>query len=1119
MRHKKVLLIGSGPIQIGQGCEFDYSGTQAALALREEGYEVVLVNSNPASIMTDPSTASRIYIEPLCAEVLEKIALAENVGAVAPTFGGQFGLNLFMELEEKGFWKKHGISALGVEPRTVQITEDRFEFQRILKNLGLETIRNSFCKTVEEGLSQAKDLGFPVIVRASFTLGGSGGGIAQNEAELVRILEEGFRVSPLAELSIEENISGWKEFELEVMRDSQGCFLVVCGVENVNPMGVHTGDSITVSPCMTLTDKEYQRLRDLSRIIFDAVGLRIGGANIQFAIHPVTGRLVVVEMNPRVSRSSALVSKATGYPIARIAARLAAGRSLMDLRNEVTQVTSAFFEPSIDYVAVKIPLWDTHRFEGASPRLGIQMKSVGEVLSFGRTFRDAFEKAWISLERGYQGWPDLREHWAKTGCLQKDLNETILEQSLSEPSPALFPAIKSAFDHGFSINRIHALTRISFFFLDQLEQLHAVETQLRGLKSLTSPQVPNLFKKARQDGLTLEKISSLTGFSVEKIAGKLDQLGISAGFRMVDTCAGEFSAETPFYYRTVDSWDENRPSVGRKKVVVLGSGPNRIGQGVEFDASCVHAIKGAQKEGYEAIMINCNPETVSTDFLIPDKLFMEPLAKEHVLDILSSERPDFVLLQFGGQSPLKLAEAISQHGYQLAGTPLQSIQLAEDRRLFGEMAAQLEIRVPKWDTCSTASEGLEKAAQIGFPLLVRPSYVLGGGGMEMVRSADELKVALEKALLMSSGPILLDQYLEGAREYDVDLLFDGTEVLIPEIMEHLEEAGIHSGDSSCVVPPRFLSLEIRSEIESQASRLAMRLEIKGLLNIQFAVLKGKLYVLEVNPRSSRSVPFLSKSTGVHLAYWASRIALGQKLKELQLEIPSRNWDAPPEPLMGCAIKAPVFPFSKFPGVLPALGPQMQSIGESMSWGADFSEVYHKVLMERGFNTTAWAKGNETSPLKVVVIASEIAIGLLQNSLEVLGNKKAEFLTLPEMAKWLQPLGKVNSLSEEQLLASLEGDCFVWVPRLVGQMDPKTRNFGDRVLRKAQRKRVLFSCSALQLEAFVQLWSNETFNGEINTFPLAIDGQYLERKHSDVPTRSSHSSRTQPRGVFGSDLPC
>jgi carbamoyl-phosphate synthase large subunit len=1069
---RKVLVIGSGPIQIGQACEFDYSGTQACLALRDEGYEVVLLNNNPASILTDAETAHTVYMEPLTKETLARVAREEGVWGVAPTFGGQVALNLYMALAREGFWDALGIRTLGLTPDTVDITEDRQRFQGVLKQLGLETVRGGFVKTVEEGLALARALSYPVIVRASFTLGGAGGGVARGETELVAILEEGFRVSPIAELCLEESIQGWKEFELEVMRDSQGCFLVVCGVENVNPMGVHTGDSITVSPCMTLTDVEYQRLRDDARAIFDAVGLKIGGANIQFAIHPETGRVVVVEMNPRVSRSSALVSKATGYPIARIAARLAVGRSLMDLRNEITRVTSAYFEPAIDYVAVKIPLWDTHKFEGASSELGIQMKSVGEALSFGRSFRDAFEKAWQSLERGFDGWPDYATFLAKHGRPGAEVSLEILEHALANPTPTLFPAIKTALRQGFSLERIHALTRIPFFFLQQLEELHALEVSVQNWSDHDEPGA--LFARARQDGFSLRRLSTLSGLPLEAVQTRLEtqSFGAKPTFRMVDTCAGEFEARTPFFYKTFETRDENPVSkTNKKRIVIPGSGPNRIGQGVEFDTSCVHAVRAARAEGYEAVMVNSNPETVSTDFLTPDKLYMEPLTEEGLLDVLAAEDPHGVFLQFGGQSPLKLAEAVKAAGHRILGTPLESIRLAEDRLQFGVLMDELGVPVPAWNTCTSVAEGFEKGIALGFPLLVRPSFVLGGQAMEIVRNADALRGALARALAaFPEGNVLLDCYLENAREYDVDCLCDGKETFVPALMEHLEEAGIHSGDSTSLIPPRHLDSSAQQRMLEITNQVALRLGVVGLMNVQFAVQTRTradgsradlVTVIEVNPRSSRSVPFVSRAMGLPLASLAARLAMGTTLATLRAQGALKL-----SPAANFCVKTPVFPFHKFPGVLPVLGPQMQSIGETMSLGSTFEEAMAKAYA---------GQGQSASKVRTLFfVASPEACAQMADTLrDLFSLGHSHGLTFQVDAATHSALSHLSLLPKPQecsvqvwedaeLVLALEDNvgAFVLAPTLVGTPSLASRTLAHRLLRTALRKRIPFTNSSL-----------------------------------------------------------
>jgi carbamoyl-phosphate synthase large subunit len=901
---KKVLVLGSGPIQIGQGCEFDYSGTQACVALRELGYEVVLVNSNPATIMTDSSTADRVYIEPLTLESVVSILELERPCALLPTMGGQVALNLFLELDAHGHLERLNVRALGVRPETVILTEDRRAFRNMLLELGYEVIRGDVASSAAQALAIAQQLSFPLVVRSSFTLGGAGGGVVHSHAEFNALLERVFLPNIKAEVVVEESIVGWKEYELEVMRDSAGTFVVVCGVENINPMGVHTGDSITCAPCMTLTDREYQQLRNQAKRIFERVGMETGGANIQFAIHPTTGKIVVVEMNPRVSRSSALVSKATGYPIARLAAKLAAGLSLAELRNEITGKTSAAFEPSIDYVVVKIPRWDFKKYPGASQTLGVQMKSVGEVLSFGRTFRDAFQKAWRSLELGYEGWPDLPEG---IDC----------KAQFSSPTPLLFPAIKSALRAGSSVETLHIQTGISKWFLYQLLELFQLEQRLS-----EEPLNPTLLRKAKQDGFTNATIAKLSGVDIAVVQGMLSSHGMKPTFKMVDSCAAEFAALTPYFYKTWDLHDDNTPST-KKKIVILGSGPNRIGQGVEFDYSCVHAARAAQSLGYEVILINCNPETVSTDHRVSDKLFVEALHEEDVLDILRAEQPEGVFIQFGGQSPLKLGPALLKAGFRILGTPQDVIELAENRMAFGDFVARSGVRVPAWASGTTRNDCIEKAHNLGFPLLVRPSYVLGGQAMRIVRSQKELCEALDAAIEVSHGkPVLLDRYLEGALEYDVDLVCDGQDVFIPAIMEHVEEAGIHSGDSVSIIPCLRTNAQAQAEIRHVCSEMALKLGVRGLLNVQLARQDETLYVIEVNPRSSRSVPFVSKATGVPLAQWGALVALGVPLSSLTLG----RADAVPTHF---SVKAPVFPFHKFSGVSPCLGPEMRSIGEVM----------------------------------------------------------------------------------------------------------------------------------------------------------------------------------------------
>ena len=921
----KILVIGSGPIQIGQGCEFDYSGTQACRALKEEGYEVVLINSNPATIMTDPDTADAVYIEPITIDFVRKVIEKEKPDAVLPTMGGQAGLNILMEMHEAGDIQKYGIRIIGVQPETVHQAEDREAFKHVLEKLGYDCAKGDFVHTKEEANQLLDDLNlkFPVIIRAAYTLGGTGGGIAYTQDEFEEIVEKGIEASPINELLIEESILGWKEYELEVMQDSANNFVVVCGVENINPVGVHTGDSITVAPCMTLTDKEYQTLRDIAKDIFKEIGMETGGANIQFAIHPDTGRVIVIEMNPRVSRSSALVSKATGYPIARISAQLAVGYTLDELKNEITGFTPAAFEPMIDYVAVKIPRWDFEKFPTSDQNLGVQMKSVGEVLAFGRTFKDAFNKAWRSLENGMTGW-------------EYSNSDQQIEELLKRPTVQLFGWIKRAFEEGYSVEKLYERTKIGRFFLHQMNYIFNLEQQLKQSKPLEI----DLLKEAKKQGLSNIEIAKYTEKTEDEIDKLLQENGITPTFKMVDTCAAEFEAKTPYYFKTYEQANDNRVS-SKKKVVIIGSGPNRIGQGIEFDYSCVHAVKSFQEEGFEVIMINCNPETVSTDYNTSDKLYVEPLTKEDVIDILRQENPDGVVIQFGGQTPLKLAKDIERAGFNILGTDFSTVELAENREEFGKILNELQINAPAFGTAFKEDEAVRVANDVGYPVLVRPSYVLGGRGMKVVHTDGALKKYIQKSTQISKeAPVLIDKFLENAQEFDVDAISDGTECFIPSIMQHIEQAGIHSGDSSCVIPPFGLSSKNRDEMLRITKSLAQRLNIRGLMNVQYAVFNDNVYMIEVNPRSSRTVPFISKATGIPLAKLAAKIGAGKKLKDLDLPTVFRH--------KVVAVKAPVFPFKKFDNVVPFLGPEMRSIGEVMGRSKHFGNAYAKALIGAGY---------------------------------------------------------------------------------------------------------------------------------------------------------------------------
>ena len=919
---RKILVIGSGPIQIGQGCEFDYSGTQACKALREAGFQVVLVNSNPATIMTDPESADSIYIEPLTKEYVESIIEKEKPCAILPTMGGQVALNLFMLLHSEGILAKHGVVSLGVNPRTVELAEDRRLFKELVTGLGYGVVRGGMVKTKTEAVALAAQLRYPLIIRASFTLGGTGGGIAADEPALHELIAAAIEASPNGEIAIEESIVGWKEYELEVMRDSIGTFVVVCGIENLNPMGVHTGDSITVAPCMTLTDREYQNLRNIAKDIFAAIGMETGGANIQFAVHPDTGEVVVIEMNPRVSRSSALVSKATGYPIAKISALLAVGQTLDEIKNEITGVTPAAFEPAIDYVVVKIPRWDLAKFPGANKTLGVQMKSVGEVLAFGRGFKDAFQRAWRSLEQGFEGWP------AANGLPSLDV--------LNTPTPRLCMEIKSAFENGIGVEELHERTHINRWFLVQLLQIWEQEERLKNNSNLSNSEL----KDALKNGFSRKQIGALTGLGFEAIEAKRLAASITPTFKMVDTCAGEFEAKTPYYFKTWETEDDNRVTL-KPKVVILGSGPNRIGQGIEFDYACVHAVKAAQKLGYEAILINCNPETVSTDSQVSDKLYFEPLSAEDVIDVLRAEKPHGVFIQFGGQTPLKIAKAIESAGFNILGSGFSTTELCENRLEFGRILQSLNLKCPSWGTATDVPGAIGIAAEVGYPVLVRPSYVLGGQGMRVAHNPVELEYHMRRAAKISPDhPVLIDKFLEGALEFDVDVLCDGKSAYVPAVLEHVEEAGIHSGDSACLVPPQNVPEKVTAEIIALCKKLALKLGIIGAMNVQCATLNGSVFVLEVNPRCSRTVPFVSKAMNIPVARIAASLCLGKQLSDFQL---------PPEgsaPTKVC-VKAPVFPFRKFPGFAPYTGPEMRSLGEVMGQGDSAAEALYKAYLSAG----------------------------------------------------------------------------------------------------------------------------------------------------------------------------
>jgi carbamoyl-phosphate synthase large subunit len=917
----KILIIGSGPIIIGQACEFDYSGTQACKALQAEGYEVVLVNSNPATIMTDPEFADRTYIEPLTADYLEAIVARERPDALLPTVGGQTALNLSVEVAEKGVLDRYAVRLIGASLDAIKMAEDRLWFKDAMQRVGLDVPKSVLVNNVEAALKFARQRGFPLIIRPSFTLGGTGAGMAYNREELEEKVRSGLEVSPVHEALVEESVVGWKEFELEVMRDHADNAVVVCSIENFDPMGIHTGDSITVAPAQTLTDKEYQRMRDAAFKVIRAVGVETGGSNIQFAVDPETGRMVVIEMNPRVSRSSALASKATGFPIAKIAARLAVGYRLDEIPNDITQKTPSCFEPTIDYVVVKIPKWAQEKFPDSDHTLGPQMKSVGEVMAIGRTFKEALMKGVRSLETG-----------RKTPKPPDDPGE--LEGRLSVADPNRIWDLLFALEAGYSVERLAQITRIDPWFLNQLQQIVELQGELKRFGVDSVP--PGALREAKRHGFSDLHLAELWGVGGQTVRARRLATGVRPVFKRVDTCAAEFESFTPYLYSTYEDEDESEPS-SRRKIVILGSGPNRIGQGIEFDYCCVHAAYALKEEGYETIMVNCNPETVSTDYDTSDRLYFEPLTFEDVMAIVEAERPAGLIVQFGGQTPLNLARPLKAAGVPIIGTSPESIDLAEDRKNFGKLLADLQIPQPENGAAMNVKEALEIARRIGYPVLVRPSYVLGGRAMVIAYDDAMLRDYVRRAEeLQGAFPILVDRFLENAMEVDVDAVADGEQVVIGGIMEHIEEAGIHSGDSSCVLPTVEIPDRQRRTLCEYTVRLAKELRVVGLMNVQYAIQSGKVYVLEVNPRASRTVPYVSKATGVPLAKLAARLMVGRKLAEFGLEAEL--------PVSHFFVKSPVFPFQKFPGADTILGPEMKSTGEVMGVADNFGLAFAKAQL-------------------------------------------------------------------------------------------------------------------------------------------------------------------------------
>jgi carbamoyl-phosphate synthase large subunit len=937
-----IVVIGSGPIVIGQACEFDYSGTQAVKVLRELGYRVVLVNSNPATIMTDPEFADATYIEPITPDTVERILRKERPDAVLPTLGGQTALNVTMQLAERSVFGDLDIELIGASLEAIEAAEDRGRFKQIMDAAGMETARAHYVSSMEEARSAAEDLGYPVMVRPSYILGGGGTGLAHTEADFERIVRFGLDTSPVGEVLIEESIYGWKEFELEVMRDGSDNAVIVCSIENLDPMGVHTGDSITVAPVMTLSDREYQEMRDEAIACLRVIGVETGGSNVQFAVDPETGRRIIIEMNPRVSRSSALASKATGFPIAKIAAMLAVGLTLDEISNDITAATPASFEPALDYVVVKVPRFDFSKFPSVSPVLGTSMQSVGEAMAIGRTFPEALQKALRSLETGRHGLnADAGE------IAQRELSDADLWDRISVPSPGRLYEVAEAIRRGMSVEDISASTSIDPWFIDQMSQIvtvrHALETEV--------DRSPDRLREAKRLGFSDEQIAYLWQVETSEIGQLRKTHGIDVTFKTVDTCAAEFEAETPYFYSTFEDESE-APPAGERTVMVLGSGPNRIGQGIEFDYCCVHAAFALEDAGYETVMVNCNPETVSTDYDTSSRLYFEPLTTPDVLAIVEVERPIAVIVQLGGQTPLGLADDLLDAGVPIAGTSPDAIDMAEDRERFSALCSKLGILQPAHGTARTVAEAMEVADRIGFPALVRPSYVLGGRAMRIVYSVEDLSTYLDDLRArsdsgeadLSESPLLIDRFLEAAIEVDVDAVFDGDDIYIGGIMEHVEEAGVHSGDSACVVPPPTLSPEVIERVMADTLTLARGLKVVGLLNIQFAVRGSDVYVLEANPRASRTVPFISKATGVPLAKVATRVMMGEKLSDLRAlgVVPQE-----PVQLNYSAVKEAVLPWSRFPGEDTLLGPEMRATGEVMGIAPTAALAFAKALSGAG----------------------------------------------------------------------------------------------------------------------------------------------------------------------------
>ena len=976
---QSIMIIGAGPIIIGQACEFDYSGAQACKALKKEGFKVILVNSNPATIMTDPTLADKTYIEPIEWQSIAKIIEKERPDAILPTMGGQTGLNTALTLAKEGVLEKYGVELIGASREAIDKAEDRELFDKTMKSIGIDTPTSGIAHSMDDAFAVQKEIGFPCIIRPSFTLGGTGGGVAYNIQEFEEICKKGLDLSPTNELLIDESLIGWKEFELEVVRDRNDNCIIICSIENIDPMGVHTGDSITIAPAQTLTDKEYQVLRDLSFKILREIGVETGGSNVQFAVNPSTGKVVVIEMNPRVSRSSALASKATGFPIAKVAALLSVGFTLDELKNDITQgLTPASFEPSIDYVVTKIPKFAFEKFPQANSRLTTQMKSVGEVMSIGRTFQESFQKALQSMEEGLYGFESILDS-------EKNQNET-LQYELTFPGPSRMLYLADAMRLGWDDEKLHKLTGIDPWFLFQFRDLINEELNLEGLRIDQIEKEKLLALK--QKGFSDRKLATCLRSEDKEIRKRRISENIIPAFKRVDTCAGEFATETAYMYSTYDGFCESNPTAN-KKVIVLGSGPNRIGQGIEFDYCCVHASMALQEEGYESIMINCNPETVSTDYDTSNRLYFEPITEEKVLDIIELEKPVGVIIQFGGQTPLKLAEALHDKGVKILGTDIDAIDRSEDRKRFQELINLLSLKQPTNTTVKNLDEALEASETIGYPIVVRPSYVLGGRAMELVHKKEELKKYLGEAVEISEDkPILLDSYLKDAIELDVDVISDGKDIKIGGVLQHIEQAGIHSGDSACSLPPYSLDKKIINEIKAQAVKIAKELNIIGLMNVQFAVIENEIFIIEVNPRASRTVPFISKAIGISLVKDATKAMIGKSL-------PDNDYYESLSPELSF-VKEAVMPFDKFPLVDPILGPEMKSTGEVMGIGKTFGEAYAKAQLA--------AKKNIVTSGKVFVSVKESDKKYLQDLIPKLIDSGFSLIATTGTAKTVKDLG-------------------------------------------------------------------------------------------------------------------